>query len=248
MRLQLDLQAVSQHETIPINYNYPIAAWMYHALYESSPDYAAFLHNRGYSGSDGKFRKLFTFSRLHIQPRAQRSGDILKITPRHRLRLYFSSPMVDEFIQYLVMGCFQQQVMEISNTRTTARLTVQRVEALPEPIWTSPLRVRALSPIVVTTVRERGGRLDKHYLRPHDPELSERIRRSLIKKYETLHGTAPSACDLKVHPHLKGRRAYDPERCMSLVTLKEGQPDQTRVKGFLCPMTLTGSLDLIRTA
>jgi len=35
---------------------------------------------------------------------------------------------------------------------------------------------------------------------------------------------------------------------MTLVKVKEGRPDQTNVKGFLAPFTLSGSVELMRTA
>ncbi len=247
MRLQLSLRATSKSQFIPINYNYPIAAWIYRVLYESSPDYAEFLHDRGYSGSDGKLRKLFTFSRLLFSPRAFLHGDSLRFTPQHRITLLFSSPMINDFIQHLVIGLFQNQVVTISNSRVGSPLMVEQVEALPEPEWKPRMRFRALSPIVVTTKHEHLGRVSKYYMRPDDPALSEQIRTSLVRKFETVHGISPAQAELTAEPDLSKHLAH-PERAMTLVKLKEGQPDQTNVKGFLCPLILTGSPDLIRTA
>jgi len=46
---------------MPCNYQYPHTAAIYKILSQFSPDYSAFLHDRGYTGLDGKPRKLFTF-------------------------------------------------------------------------------------------------------------------------------------------------------------------------------------------
>lgn len=248
MRLVLTLRGIARQEFLPINYNSSLNAWFYHLLYEASPEYAGFLHNHGYPGADGKLRKLYTFSRLQIQPRATVDHATLIITPQHRVSLVLSSPMTDDFIQNLVIGLFQKQQVEIANQHTVARFTVQTVEALPPLPPVSSLACRALSPIVVAAGRDKDGKPEKHYMRPHEPELSDMIRQSLIKKYQTVYGTLPADDSLTFTPDPHTLSRNDPEKLMTLVKLKEGKTDQTNVKGFLCPFTLAGSPDLIRTA
>lgn len=60
MRLKLTLFAVKSY-MMPCNYHYPLSAAIYKILSQPSPDYSAFLHDRGYTGPDGKPCKLFTF-------------------------------------------------------------------------------------------------------------------------------------------------------------------------------------------
>ncbi len=62
MRLRLTLQPKSFSLVLPIHYNELIQAFIYRNL---SEDLATFLHNKGFSLSEGKRKfKLFTFSRL----------------------------------------------------------------------------------------------------------------------------------------------------------------------------------------
>lgn len=237
---------MSGRDVIPINYNYPISAWIYRLLSDASPEYAAFLHNQGYIGADGKTRKLFTFSRLHIRPPARRLGDRLIVDSIHEITLMLSSPMIQDFIQNIVIGLFKDQVLELGND---AKLAVQSVEVCPMPVLSSPLKCKSLSPIVVSTPIERNGKLGKHYLRPDEQNLSEAIQNSLVKKHQTAHRASPDDTAFKFEPDWDYiKRRGGPEKTMTLVRLKEGHRDYTGVKGFLIPFTLTGSIELMRTA
>lgn len=249
MRIKLLLRVEDRVSQIPINYQYPLSAAIYKILSTSSSEYSDFLHNQGYLGADGKLRKLFTFSRLNIRPRAERRDDVLVLRPRHEITLTVSSPMLKDFIQHLVVGLFQDQRFEIANMKTKGTLLIERVEACPEPEFTPEMKFKALSPIVLTTAVERNGKLSTHYYRPFEQGLSEAVRQSLIKKYETSTGHLPADTSLnfKVDQDYVARRG-GPEKVMTLVKLKEGHPDQTNVKGFLAPFTLSGSTELIKTA
>jgi len=249
MRLKLTLRSAEPLTYLPLNYQYPIAAKIYHILSESSPEYSAFLHDNGYIGPDGKLRKLFTFSRLHIQPKYGRHGDMLILRPYHRLTLYISSPMIEDFVQNLVIGLFQDQAIEIANRKAKGAFRVEQVETCVPPDFTSPMRFKVLSPIVVTKASRDEEKKTPHYYRPHEDELSEAIRRSLIKKYETAYGHPPADSSLRFEPdwdyiHRKG----GPEKTMTLVQLLEGTKEQTNVKGFLVPFTLIGSTELMKIA
>ena len=249
MRIKLLLRTDGAAQSIPINYNYPLAAKIYHILSDSSPEYSAFLHDNGYLGADGKLRKLFTFSRLTIKPRPKLGRNSLVVERRHSIELVVSSPMQDDFIQHFVVGLFQQQKFELASNGVQGRLHVERVEVCEQPVFSGETRFRALSPIVLSTPVERHGRLIAHYLRPLEEEVAETMRKSLLKKYQTITGRPPQDDHLSFHvdeEYIKRRGGA--EKTMTLVRLREGRPDQTNVKGFLAPFTLSGSVELMRTA
>ena len=248
MRIKLTMRTNGAVQRIPINYNYPLAARIYRILSESSPEYSRFLHDRGYNGADGKRRKLFTFSRLNIRPKPGLGREVLVIPPDRRVELIIASAMEDDFMQHFIIGLFQKQRFEIANHRTRGVLHVEQVEALAPPEFTSPMTFRALSPIVLTVSVERDGRRQPHYLRPLEEGLAEAVRNSLLKKYETIAGRPPQDDRLEFRIDEDYIRRRGPERAMTLVRLREGQPEQTNVKGFLAPFTLSGSVDLMRTA
>lgn len=59
MRLKVHLEA--QDDSLTCNYNYSLSAAIYSYLKLSSPDFAAFLHDIGYTHL-GRNYKLFTFA------------------------------------------------------------------------------------------------------------------------------------------------------------------------------------------
>lgn len=249
MRIRLLLRTDGALQSIPINYNYPLAAKIYHILSDSSPEYSTFLHDNGYLGADGKLRKLFTFSRLMIKPRPGLGRNCLVIKRQHTVELIVASPMQDDFIQHFVVGLFQQQAFTLASNGMRGRLHVERVEVCETPEFKTKMTFRALSPIVLSTPEERAGRLVPHYLRPHERGLAEAVNNSLVKKYTTITGQPPQDAQINFEvdeDYVKRRGGA--EKAMTLVRLREGRDDQTNVKGFLAPFTLSGSVELMRTA
>ncbi len=232
-----------------MNYNYPLASVVYRLLSVSSPEYAEFLHEQGYMGSDGKPRKLFTISGLKITPKTRPLGDVLPVLPESRAVMYLSSPMIRDFCRHFVAGLFQNNFIEIGNHKHTAVFQTVNVETLPDPVFTHTTRFRCLSPVVVSCVVDKNGKRQKYYHRPLDPDLSEAIRLSLVKKYRTITQREPGSDDLVFEPdrdYIQKRGGQ--QRVSRLVRVREGRPDETAIKGFMLPFTLTGSGDLKRTA
>ncbi len=248
MRLKLTLFAENP-ERIPCNYQYPLSAAIYKLLSQSSPEYSEFLHDHGYTGPDGKPRKLFTFSGLFITPKPGTRGDCLQLRPRSTAVLLISSPMINDFVQHLVMGLFSNQVIEIGGGGARTAFAVRQVEVLPEPVFTETTRFIARSPIVVTTVTDSPKGRQTYYYRPMDGELSGAARLSLLKKHLMVYKRPPENDDLVMRIDRDYIRDRGGEKKVSrLIRLREGQPDRTDVKGFMCPFTLTGSTELMRTA
>ena len=240
MRIQLSLRPLHNSTVIPINYSYPLSAAIYKILQRASPEYAAFLHNKGYAAPSGRLMKLFTFSRLWI-PNVQRIDNALRGS-QGLWRLQVGSPMLDEFVQNFVLGLFESTDIAIGGQGCHAEFRVEQVEALAVPPFREKMRFKCLSPTTVSTMRESENGLRIHYYRPHDEELSEGLRQNLLEKYEIMHGDPPAndgfLFRLEANDQPKSR----------LITIKEGTPEATHVKAFESYFTLEGSPELLQTA
>ncbi len=51
---------------LPLNYQYPLSAWIYKVLARGDRGFAEFLHEQGYKMENQKTFKLFTFSNLRF--------------------------------------------------------------------------------------------------------------------------------------------------------------------------------------
>lgn len=249
MRLQLSLLPLAPQPAVPANYQYYLSSAIYHLLALASPEYATFLHEAGYQNASSERRlKMFTFSKLDI-PAVRFAGDRLIAGNRQPWRLQLASPMEDEFVQNIVLGLFQQQELEIRGQNTGCRFRIEQVEALAPPTFSTSMRFKTLSPIVVSTMREHNGKLHPYYYRPTDPELGAGVRQNLLSKYEIIHGHALAGADLQftLDAGYLSRRG-GPEKVSKLITIKEGTREETRIKGFVCPFAMSGNPALMRVA
>lgn len=231
MRIKI-LADVGNGITLPINYNYQLAAVVYRFLAESDPEYADFLHNEGYAAAEKRF-KLFTFSQLMAE-RRRITGD--KIHFSSTLTWYISSP-VERFLSHFADTLLTEGSLSIGQHRLRIRdVTVPRI-----PRFQTEMRFRCLSPIVMTTVREHNGKQAAHYCLPDDPAFSQLIRQNLIRKHEAIHGRVPHDDTLTFgfdEHYIRKRQG----RVTRLVDYKG-----IKIRGVLCPCRVSGSVALIQT-
>lgn len=248
MRIQLTIRP-NKKCRIPINYQYPLSSAIYNILKSASPEYSEFLHDRGYTGPDGKPRKLFTFSFLSFRSKVRPVSRYFHLREDVNATLIVCSPMLEDFVQNFVTGLFTDQKIVIASQDHSAHFFIEQVETLAEPEFAETVRFRMLSPIVVTTQIDRDEGLQTYYYRPFDESISEAVRQSLVKKHETIYRKSPENDELKfeVDREYVQRRGGE-EKVSKLITIREGREDETRVKGFLAPCTLKGSVELMRTA
>lgn len=240
MRISLQLYPQTAGPTVPINYQYPLSAAIYKILAKASPEYASFLHDKGYSAPSGRLMKLFTFSKLWI-PGVRLTGDILS-SGQGAWRLQIGSPMLDEFVQNFVLGLFDSTEVTIAGQGCRAQFRVEQVEALPTPSFQNRMRFKCLSPITASTAKDQNARKQIHYYRPGEPGLSEALRQNLLQKYEIIHGEPPKNSDLifTIESHDRPKT--------SLIKIKEGSPQQTNIFCFETYFTLKGSTELMQAA
>jgi CRISPR-associated endoribonuclease Cas6 len=249
MRIKLTIQPMEQRCVIPINYQYPLSAAIYKIVNNASPEYAEFLHEKGYISPNGKPLKLFTFSRIWC-PAIKRIAATLVI--KHRSNCYFqiASPMLEDFVQNFIIGLFQQQEIEIGGPHAVGRFMITQVETLPLPIFESETKFKCLSSIVVSTMHEYQGKLTPYYFRPDDQQLSEAIQNNLRRKFETINNKSAADLSLIFEPdqrYIKNREKQG-KRVTKKITIKEGDREATDIICFEVPFTLKGSHDLMEIA
>jgi CRISPR-associated endoribonuclease Cas6 len=228
-----------------LSYEYYLSSAIYKWIELSSPEFSAFLHDHAYSPEQHKRSfKHFCFSQLfaersHVQDeRIFFDSDTI---------MWYVGMVVEEALQHFVTGLFEKRRFFIDREYNT--FVVEQVEMLPDPVWTSLMKFKTLSPITVSVAEERNGKLLSRYLKADDPHLQESLRNNLLRRYESLYGILPQNQEFRCIPdaeYITRRGSVD--RISKLVTIKKGMPDETKVRGFRCPVTLEGSLDLIKLA
>ena len=241
MRLRLKLRLTGS-EYMTANYNYPLSSAIYSLLKFGSPGFSSFLHDIGYH-LDGKKYKLFTF--------ALRFENILFGDNRIKLLddnayLYISSPLIDDFIQNLVLGTFEKQQIEISGSGNNTRFIITQVESLPFPFLSEETAFTLLSPLVLSTKHEHNGSLKQYYLRPDDTSDINRILSNNLKnKYKLVHGTESDASGITLEwdkDYIKRKK-----RVTKKITINENGINPIEVIGIQAPFTISGNPELIKT-
>ena len=230
MRIQI-LTDVGDGVTLPINYNHLLTGVIYRFLAESSPEYATFLHNEGYITDQKRF-KLFTFSQLMAE-RRRITGT--RIHFGSTLTWSLSSP-IETFLSHFADTLLSEGRLTLGGHQLRVRdVTVPRT-----PRFQSEMLFRCLSPIVMSTVRERDRKQVMHYCLPDDPAFSELVRKNLIRKHEAIHGRPPSDDALTLRfdeNYIKKRQG----RVTRLIDYKG-----IKIRGVLCPLRVSGSRELMQ--
>ena len=213
---------------LPINYNYFLTGVIYQFLRESDPEYANFLHQDGYELENRRF-KLFTFSQLMAKRREIRGNQIHFRSP---LTWYVSSSQ-EPFLQNFAAALMQNGILQVERHR----LRVQDVEVLRQPRFGRQMTFRCLSPITMSTKRDRDGK--PHYCLPDDPQFSELVRQNLIRKYEAVYRQPPEKTSFAMtfdQTYIDRRKG----RVTSLIDFKG-----TKIRGVLSPFHVIGAPELI---
>lgn len=243
MRLHLSLHPQREHTAIPFNYTYALSSAIYRWIEESSIEYSSFLHDKGFSieGTVKKFRH-FCFSQLNIPQRKIYNSSIKILSST--VDWYVSMP-VEESVQHLVTGIFERREFFIGDEEN--RFVVEQVETLPDPPWERTMKFRMLSPVTVSVPEDRNGKYMPHYLQPDDPHLNEALRKNILNKYLSLYNHLPSDSDFLCtldKKFISDRGGIT--KITKLITIKEGRHDETKVRGFMCPIAIEGNPDLIK--
>lgn len=253
MRLKLTISPSITGISIPLSYEYYLATVIYRWIELSSTAFAEFLHKQGYT-LNGYMRRFknFCFSQLFPE-RSRVINDHLHIFSG-TINWYIGIP-VEEAVKHLVVGMFEKHEFFIG--REINKFLIQQVEILPEPVFTSSMKFKTLSPITVSVVendKKNINNADKkkiiaRYLKADDPKLSDALRNNLLLRYEALYNKKPESDDFRCLPDEEYiRKRGGVNRVSKLVTIKQDTTQETKVRGFRCPVTLEGSTELVKLA
>lgn len=227
---------------LPLNYQYEMSAAIYKTLSSGNEDFAAWLHNNGFQTEEGKQFKLFTFSRFNVP-----SFRILRQSNQMELKSEYVQWQIsfwpENSTQTFIGGVFENRVFEIGNRDSRVQFEVANIEILPPPEFQETMCYKALSPISVS-FRDDFGR-DCY---PRTPDefanadwVKERLLVNLLDKYSAFYGE-----DYQGECFLNFSVLSEPKS--SLVTIKAGTPQETKVRGFMCQLALNAPPELQKIA
>lgn len=241
MRVKITIEKIGKSEIIPYNYTVYLQAAIYHIIKSSDDSYAEFLHNTGYqSDIDKRNFKMFVYSDL-IMGRRIPIANGFKVF-NSRFEWYISSPIPD-FLNNLVNGLFRHGHIFIGKEKFEFR----SVETLAEPIYSSKMTFKCISPVTLTITRDNYGKIRQHYLRPEDGDLwTEAMYYNLSRKYYRIYGKLPDKDGFHFEFDLnyierKGRAAS------RFLKFKRGQTEETDIKAVFAPFKIEGPPELIKT-
>jgi CRISPR-associated endoribonuclease Cas6 len=141
--------------------------------------------------------------------------------------------------EQFVKGVFMEQAFTLGDQRNKVQFTVKGVESMGMPRLTNKVQLRLHSPLVVGRKNERG---HDDYLGPEEKGYADFLMQNLMDKYTASGGVLEPEWQHKPFAFTLLRYHKKPHR---LVTVKEGTPAATRVKGYLFDFELTAPEELI---
>ncbi len=236
MRFRITFSVTGKSRMIPVDYQYAIGAWIYRVIGKADAGFSAFLHHKGYSAGNKRF-KLFCFSSLSLgKPILWKEKSLLEIsTSQVALSVSFAIP---DAAEKFIIGLFSGQATYLGDRFNGLELFVKHVERLPDLVLSETMHYQATSP-VVAGYRE-GEKTYAQYLSPEDLIYPELIRNNLEMKQKSLPGRKgipncePWIWKLTGTPRSK------------LIMIRPNTPQQSRVRGFLYPFSLTAPPEVHR--
>jgi len=229
---------------IPLNYQYPLSAWIYKTFNQGDPEFAEWLHRQGYT--DGKHQyKLFTFSWLDIpKVKMTKNKDALVIQSPD-VFLTFSLPM-ETATETFIKGLFSNQVCSIGDRQHKAEFEVSSVEKLPEPELGNQATFSCLSPICISQPQNKNGKMIPRYLSPEDEGYAELFFNNLIYRFQIAnHYESEKGTQENLYDYANGSASEEEKHVNTdfdfqllsnpkskLVTVKQGTSQETKIRGY----------------
>lgn len=235
MRFQLTLHLTDRNRTVlPCNYVYELSAMLYKVLNEGDANFTSWLHDQGYCKQKKSF-KLFTFSNLYAPAYRIREDRFHILSDIVKLQVSFF-PI--EAIEAFVVGLFKNRTFVLGDRRSQVPFEVINIERMPEPVFTSRMAFKTLSPMFIEEQFPDTRRTV--HLQPDDPKFAELLHLNLLEKYRAFYGQEPDVSWPVTRLHLLSVPKA------KTITLKSGTPQETRMKGYMFRFELEGQPELLR--
>jgi len=185
VRLALTLRPENS-KLISANYNYSLSSAIYKLLKFGSPEFSKFLHDKGFVLNEKQY-KLFTFA-LRLG-KIKIFNNVFHIK-QSRIKLFISSPKIEDFVKNFVIGTFRFKKIELLANNTLSDFLIEQAELVPEPNFYGKMRFLLLSPLILTTRKERNGVMRQYFYRYDDDtnELERKVNHNLMNKYKLING------------------------------------------------------------
>jgi CRISPR-associated endoribonuclease Cas6 len=227
VRFKLTLLPLDSKTAVPFNYQYALAAVIFKKVAHADQLYADFLHEKGYALNDfSKHFKFFTFSNLEGNFSVAKNALALQ-SPQTGFLLGCHMP---QFAAHLITGVFADQLISIGGSGAKASFRVEHVVSLPaafkdeDDSLLHTVQLKLLSPVVVGRTNAKG---NDDYLSPEDEDFIPLLQLNLADKLAVAYDNTYSG-------QISIVAKYEPGKLKSrLVTIKEGTPAETRVRGFM---------------
>ena len=247
MRFRIQFQLSGKNQKLPLNYQYPISAWVYKVLSKADTDFTNMLHNHGYQLENGKTFKLFTFSKLNFPKHTWKiipKSDRMNIWARKAwITVSFQLP---EQSEKFIMGLFKEQKAFFGDKISGIYLEVESVEALKdveigrlgdvEIGKCLNVKMRTVTAIVLGVDIE--GDDNEQYVSPLHPEYKVLFLKNLLDKYEATGKKGVSIEDLDF---VVGKISAK----TTMQTIKAFTPAETKVRGYNYEFELTASKEVL---
>jgi len=235
MRFELTISLINlRRNVLPLNYQYELSSWIYSVLHSGNPEFAAWLHDHGYTDNRKQFR-MFTFSNLDI-PQRRIQGDRLEIMSREISMVVSMLP--DEMIRHFITGLFQDQSFTLGDRLTQVPLKVISVEGIAGPLFSESMSFTSLSPLLIS-FKYPDDRYAR-YLAPDHPQYPALFFRNLKEKMQAYSGVdipfdeKDGVLQILTEPRKKG------------ILIKAGTPMESKIIGYQYDFRLTAPQELLR--
>jgi CRISPR-associated endoribonuclease Cas6 len=219
LTLQIDRKAFGN--CLPLNYQYELSSFIYRAIAQADSEYASWLHENGFKLYGRPF-KLFTFSNLLIpQYRIEKEAGRIRIES-DRIE-WLVSFLPEASTEKFVFGLFSEQLFRIGDKKSVVQFRIEKIEALPSPVFEPEMAFRTLSPVCIPLKKE--GERYPEYISPDRPEAPSIVLNNLLNKYHTFYGK-PYEGNLDFSFQVMNQPKA------KLIRIKTGMPEESFIRGF----------------
>ncbi|MDP4291084.1 MAG: CRISPR-associated endoribonuclease Cas6 [Bacteroidota bacterium] len=217
-----------------MDYQYYLSAWIYKVISKGDSEFAEFLHSEGYTTGYKRF-KLFNYSPLDFgKPKLWEEKALFEIQVE-QIVLKVSFHLV-EAAEKFIIGLFNNQQVYVGDQFNGLDLVVKQVERLAEPVLTTTMKYKAVSPVVISLKHEDSKYA--RYMAPVDNNYSDLLRQHLWNKFQSIPNgfNMPEDSNFRFEPKSEARS--------KLVTIKSYTPEQSKIRGFTFDFTLTCPVEI----
>ncbi|MEN3044262.1 MAG: CRISPR-associated endoribonuclease Cas6 [Candidatus Hydrothermales bacterium] len=222
MRLKITLGEEKEYK-MPWSYNYFLASSIYFLLSKYSKRFSQTVHSYGWRYKN-KNLKLFSFSPLFPKKIFFEKEYIIMIGP---FVFIISSPD-SVFIEILENVIKKEKFLRILNYfLPVLKTNIYEIEKL-----SNTFRVRTLSPLVVSEIRNEEGKKVTSYLSPDSENFYKKLKNIIKEKFECFTGEVLLSKDLEIFCE-----SYKSKLC---------RIKNINIKGYMADLYLKGDVQVLR--